>query len=364
MEILKKYYYDPKFGYVNKETFKKKIKEIHPEISLKDINEFYKNQELNQIMKKPVIKKENFYKIVDVPLTFQIDIMIFNKSQKNKNRGIYMYLTLIDILSRKAFMYPLKSRKVEDIIDVYKMFLEELRKKYDKKPVKLISDDEFNNKSFNEMNKKLNILLDSQTAKDDHITDGNRLGIIDRFTKTFKNKVLKYQLSTGNINFIDVYEDILDNYNNTIHSTINNTPNEAFNNRDIQLENRMKGLQHNKEIYYRNNLNIGQTVRAIKSKDIFDKEKPRFSKKIYTIHDIKGLKYIIKDGEGNIKKKLYKAHELQLIDVEKIEVYNDNNVNKEIKILKKEEKQKQLLKRDDIKQENIINEPRKRKSKN
>ena len=187
MEILKKYYYDPKFGYTSKDIFKKKIKEIHPEISTKEINEFYKNQEINQIMKKPEVKKEKFYKIVDVPLTFQIDIMIFNKSQKNKNRGIYMYLTLIDILSRKSFMYPLKARKMEDIIEVYKIFLDELRDKYNKKPVKLIKDDEFKNKSFSELNNKLNILLDSQTAKDDHITEGNRLGIIDRFTRTYKN---------------------------------------------------------------------------------------------------------------------------------------------------------------------------------
>jgi uncharacterized membrane protein (UPF0127 family) len=359
MEILKKYYYDPKFGYTSKEIFKKKIKEIHPEISSKEIDEFYKNQMINQIMKKPVVKKENYYKITDVPLSFQIDIMIFNKSQKLKNRGYFMYLTLIDILSRKAFMYGIKSRKGEDIIEAYNQFLDDLKTKYDKKPVKLIGDDEFNFKAFNELNNKLNIIIDTQTAQDDHFTAGDRLGIIDRYTKTIKGKVLKYQLSTGNINFHDVLDDILDNYNNTYHSGINNnTPNEVFDDNKLQLENRKEALEYNKNIYKRIKLDIGTKVRAIKKKNIFDKEKPSFSKKIYEIDDIKGLKYIIKDDEGNIKKKLYKAHELQPVDEKNIDKYNQNEANKEIKQLKKELKVKQTLKKDNINEDNIINEVR------
>ncbi len=87
------------------------IKKNYPDISLKEVDNLYNNLEINQLLKKPVIKKSKFYKIVDVPLTFQIDIMIFNKSQKIKNRGIYMYLTLIDILSRKAFMYPIPTQE-------------------------------------------------------------------------------------------------------------------------------------------------------------------------------------------------------------------------------------------------------------
>ena len=362
MEILKQYYYDPSFGLTSKEVFKNKIKKIHPEITMKEINDFYKNQEVNQLVKKPVIKKSNYYKIVDVPLTFQIDIMIFNKSQKNLNKNVFMFLTLIDVLSRKCFMYPIKTRKADDIIEAYNKFLHELKTEYHKKPVKLISDDEFNFKAFNELNNNLNILLDSQTSKDENITSSNRLGIINRYTRTYKNKVMKYQLSTGNINFYDVYKELLSNYNNTPHSSLNNnTPNEAFNNHEIQVEYRKEALEHNYDVFKKLSFKAGDKVRAIKSKEIFDKEKARFSKKIYTIVEMKGLKYIIKDDDGNIKMKLYKSHELQPVDIEKIDKFNNNNVQKTIKILKKDEKNKQILKRDDIKQENIINQPRNRK---
>ena len=359
MEKIRELYYDPKFGLTSKNIFKNKIKKIHPEISLKDIDEFYKNLEVNQIVKKIVVKKSNFYKIIDDPLTFQIDIMIFDKSQKLKNRGIFMFLTLVDILSRKSFMYPIKNRKTEDLLEAYNKFLNELNTTYNKSPNKIIGDDEFNNKSFNELNEKLNIILDTQTAKDDHITKGNRLGIIDRFTRTFKSKVLKYQLSSGNINFVDIYKDLLDNYNDTPNRGINNnTPNDVFNNNKLQLKYKKEGNNYNKNIFNSINFIIGDTVRAIKEKKLFDKEGQTFSKKIYIIDDIKGFKYSIKDEDVNIKKKLYKPHELQLVDLNKIEKYNENNIQKTIKILKKDEKNKQILKRDDIKQENIINKPR------
>uniref|UniRef100_A0A6C0EIM9 Integrase catalytic domain-containing protein n=1 Tax=viral metagenome TaxID=1070528 RepID=A0A6C0EIM9_9ZZZZ len=361
-ELLKNLYHDPKFGFTSKEIFKNKIKKNYPDISLKEVDELYSNLEINQMFKKPIIKKSKFYKITDVPLTFQIDIMIFDKSQKNKNRGIFMYLTLIDILSRKAFMYPLTSRKGIDIIESYNKFIDELNSKYNKKPVKIIGDDEFNFKAFIQYNNKLNIMLDTQVAQDDHIIKGggNRLGIIDRFTKTIKLKIKKYQLSTGNINFYDIYKDILDNYNNTIHSSIyNNTPNEAFENKDIQIKYRKETLDYNDNINNKINLKIGDTVRAIKKKKIFDKENIRFSKKIYIIDEIKNYKYIIKDESNNIKKKLYKFNELQLVDKDKVEKFVDNNnINKVIKKLKIDEKNKQILKRDDIKQENIINKPR------
>ena len=101
---------------------------------------------------------------------------------------------MIDVLSRFAFMEPLKSRGTNDIINAYDNILKRMKKDYNKKPIKLICDDEFNNNEFLKLNEKLNITVDYQTAADDHFTknSSNRLGLIDRWTRTIKNKVLKY----------------------------------------------------------------------------------------------------------------------------------------------------------------------------
>ena len=114
-----------------------------------------------------------------------------------------MSLIMIDILSRFVFMEPLKSRNTYDIINSYENILKRMKNDYNKKPVKLISDDEFNNIEFIKLNKKLGIQLNYHVAEDEHFSGGNSLGIVDRFCRTIKSKILKYQLSSGNINFID-----------------------------------------------------------------------------------------------------------------------------------------------------------------
>ena len=47
--ILDNLFYKEKLGIGNKTTFIKKVRERHPEIKVKDINEYLKNQEVSQI---------------------------------------------------------------------------------------------------------------------------------------------------------------------------------------------------------------------------------------------------------------------------------------------------------------------------
>ena len=357
-ELLKKLYNNPKIGLSSLIPFKKTIKKLHPEITMKEVELFYKNLETVQLLKKPVVKTENFMKIVDEELTFQIDIIIFNKSQKQNNHGIFMFLTMIDVLSRFVFMEPLKTRNTNDIIKSYENIIKRMEKDYNKKPIKLISDDEFNNKEFLKLNEKLNINIDYQTAADDHFIGGNRLGIIDRFCRTIKSKVLKYQLSSGNINFIDVINDLIENYNNSSHRTLKDkSPNDYFENNKLQNNKKMNDILYNIDIKNNtNHLEIGDNVRAIIKKKIFDKENINFSKEIYTVYEIKGNKYKIKDDENNILRKLYKYEELQLINPEEVQKneIKKKDVIKKIKELKTKEKINTELKKDDIKKDNII----------
>ena len=352
---LKKLYYNASIGLSGLKVFKKKIRDLHPDIKTKEVDEFYKNLELQQIIKKPIVDKNKFLRIVDGENTYQIDIMIFKKSQKQQNRGYFMCLAMIDVLSRFVFMELLKTRNTNDIINSYENILKRLKNDYNKKPVKLISDDEFNNNEFLKLNEKLNIRLDTHIASDEHFTGGNSLGLIDRYTRTIKSKILKYQLSSGNINFIDVLQEIVDNYNNSSHSSLKDqSPNDVFNNKKLQIDKKNEDLIYNLEVKENIKLNIGTHVRIFNSKKIFDKEGQTFSKKIYSISEQVGNKYKVADDEDNIKKKLYKFNELQIIEKDKIEPIN-NNVNKKINQLKIKHKINEELKRDDIDKTKIIN---------
>jgi hypothetical protein len=97
-------FYKEKLGIGNKATFIKHVRERHPEIKIKDIQEYWKNQEVNQI--DTTVNKTYEYKITALPRTFQIDIFWWRRGDT-----LIPLLLLVDILSRKAWAYVLTKSK-------------------------------------------------------------------------------------------------------------------------------------------------------------------------------------------------------------------------------------------------------------
>ena len=63
--ILDNLFYKEKLGIGNKATFIKNVRERHPDIKVKDIQEYLKNQEVNQI--NTTVNKTYEYKITTPP---------------------------------------------------------------------------------------------------------------------------------------------------------------------------------------------------------------------------------------------------------------------------------------------------------
>ena len=191
---------------------------------------------------------------------------------------------MIDILSRRSFIYPIKSRETNDLLKGFNLFLDDL-KDLNKYCNKVIGDNEFNNNQFINLLNKNNVEYSFHVAADDHFikNSSNSLGIIDRFVKTIKLKILKYQKLTGNINYIDVIDDILKNYNNSLHTSIKTTPEKMFHNDGQQEELKKKNDIYNDITKEQFNLNIGDYVRGVKKTKLFDKQNQTYSSKIYII---------------------------------------------------------------------------------
>ncbi len=84
--------------------FKLKKYASNNKLDLGDLKNVYDNSKTHEIFKKPKINKIKRM-ITAPPYSFQIDITVF-KAFKNKK----FCFTLIDIESRKAFMYILKNK--------------------------------------------------------------------------------------------------------------------------------------------------------------------------------------------------------------------------------------------------------------
>jgi hypothetical protein len=221
-----------------------------------DIQEYLKNQEVNQINTSVNIKYE--YKITAPPRTFQIDIFWWKQGDTS-----IPILLLVDILSRKAWAYILTKSKKEKRAAVSVKTIQEF-----KDEVGLIrgleGDNEFSSAAVNFFCDDNDIRLDTSVAKEEHISNGNKLGIIDRLVRTLRELIEKYFNITGHRtdNIKDVMKTIVDTYNNSSHRTLNNkTPNQVFEDNDDQIARHLNDSLHNQQIYKSVPFNDGDKVK-------------------------------------------------------------------------------------------------------
>ena len=189
-KILDNLFYNEKLGIGNKTTFIKKVQEKHPEYKTKDIQEYLKNQEINQV--NTTINKSYEYKITAPPRTFQIDIFWWRRGET-----LQPILLLVDILSRKAWAYVLTKSKKNKRAEVNVATLKEFQKEV-VNINGLEGDNEFSSGPVKKFCDDNNIRLDTSVSKGEHVSNRNKLGIIDRLVRTLRELIEKYFDITGN----------------------------------------------------------------------------------------------------------------------------------------------------------------------
>ena len=101
--------------------------------------------------------------------------------------------------------------------------------------------------------------------------------VAERFIRTLKSKIYKYMTSISkNVNvYIDKLDNIVDEYNNTYHTTIKMKPIDVKDNTYINTS---------KEINKDPKFKVGDRVRISKYKNIFAKEyMPNWSEEVFVI---------------------------------------------------------------------------------
>ena len=130
------------------------------------------------------------------------------------NKNVRFLLCVIDIFSKYASVVPLKDKKGVSIVDAFQTIL----KQSNKKPNKIWADkgSEFYNNSFKKWLQG-NIVMYSKHNK------GNSI-VAERFIRTPKHKIYKYMTSILKTVYIDKLDDIVNECNNTYHTTIKMKP--------------------------------------------------------------------------------------------------------------------------------------------
>ena len=284
--------------------------------STKEINEFMTNQEINQINKKPT--KHMNLKITALPKSFQIDMVYYPIGESFKN-----ILLIVDIQSRKAWAYLLSKSTGENILIAYKKFIDEVGQINS-----VEGDNQFSYKGFVEYNKDNNIRVDTSIARDEHISQGNKLGVLDRLVRTLKEMIGKYRTIIGKQGaFSDILDKVIYTYNNQVHRTIKATPNDMFKNIDKQNFNFEKDKQYNRNIISKSNISIGAEARILESKGQLEKGSQKFSVDLYKLVGREGNRFMVENSDGEKLRRRLKPAELQVVKT--VESKIDKNIIKE-----------------------------------
>ena len=222
-------------------------------------------QQLADELHKPITKNFSKRKVISngIDKIWAADLVERQKFSK-WNKGIKYLLMVIDVFSKYGWIAPLKDKKTESVIS--KAF-NEIFKKSKRKPSMFWTDkgSEFISKHFKEFLKKEKIKLH-------HTENEEKSSVVERWNRTMKNRMWKMFTANNNTVYWDNLDKLVNDYNNTKHSSVKMTPNEAS-----KKENEEKVFVnlYSDLIYWKprkRKFSIGDKVRIAKYKRrVFDK---------------------------------------------------------------------------------------------
>ena len=134
----------------------------------------------------------------------------------DKNKGFKYMLTVIDVFSKYAYVVKLKTKKGLEMKKAFRKLFK------NGKPKNLWVDkgSEFYNKDVKKFLKDNKVNMYSTYGD-------SKSAVVERFNRTLKEKMWKKFTERQTRVWIDMIDDLVGNYFNTMHSTIGFKPNEA-----------------------------------------------------------------------------------------------------------------------------------------
>ena len=188
--------------------------------------------------------------------------LIEYKNDKYANNQYSYILLLIDCFTRVVYTAPMKRKNAESAAEAF----ESIFAKFDRFPINLVTDDgkEFFNQTVNNIFLTYGINHYSTPTK-----TKMKASMAERAIRTIKSRLQKIFILSKRNRWIDVLDQIVENYNNTPHRSIGMAP---FQVNDSNRKRVYKRLYPDQKLTIVCNLKVGDKVRKIIEKD------PKFEK--------------------------------------------------------------------------------------
>ena len=139
--------------------------------------------------------------------------------------------------------------------------------------------------------------------------------MLERFNRTFKNKMYKYFTAKNTLSYIDVLPELVSSYNNTYHRSIKMKPSQVTKANESKVWDTLYGGDVQKRVHFK--FQVGDRVRISKVKRMFEKSYlPNFTEEMFTVFKILARQvpvYKLKDDAGEILDATFYEAELQKV---------------------------------------------------
>lgn len=283
-------------------------------VSVEKISEWLSGQFSHQIHRRAEIKfKRNPVIAPDIDYQWQADLLFLDELGRF-NRGFKIALVVVDVVSRFGWAELMKNKTGAATAQAFENIL---KRAAPRKPLKLQTDNgkEFLNKDFQAVMKKNDITFFT-TYSD------TKASIAERLIQTVKKLVYKYLNHANTKQYYDVFQQIMDTYNNTPHSSIKMPPANVTKENVGEVLTNLYGFMWETDA-----LGLKQTpkfdvndyvrVSKVKSYTFRKSYKGNWTPEIFIIDSIKNtfprVTYGIRDLQGNPIMSSYYENELQKI---------------------------------------------------
>ena len=317
-----------------------------PSLTLKQAQIYLDKSSAIQVTSTHKINKKLFSKIVAYYPNQQVymDFINYDRFSYMKYRYIFCY---IDTYSRFAVAIPMKTRNHETLKPIIERIFDEYGV-----PKKIFCDNEFRGGILTNVYEKNDIKMFFS-----HPDELHKNSIVERFNGTLAKKIQLYRTSTKDNNWPKYLQDIVDNYNDTEHSSTKLKPVDVFNWKAFPLPPRNENI---KPILY-----LDDTVRVLNKNTIFKKgDDLQWSRDLYKIYKIVGAKFkVINLATDQKSNKKYALYELKKVLSTEGMLDTDTQVSQDKNIKKSEKITKQELKNIDFENKQIFMQREKREKK-
>ena len=218
--------------------------------------------------------------VYDPMEAIQADLIFFNSPDLIHANSFYKYiLTVIDIFTKKAFCRALKTKNSSEVASA----LDDIISEFPIIPRKLMVD---NGTEFSGSSNAINDIIVTKYKMVIYIlTDSeHKAGVVERFNKTLKQRIARFMTENHTKRWVDNLQDIVNNYNETIHRSIGMAPNHvSFQNREEVFAR----LFPNMEAKVKCKIKPGWRVRIPRKKSIFEKGyTPIWTEEIFVVKQV------------------------------------------------------------------------------